>query len=237
MLLRMKKLTEYYGLALVVALSVSSCLDKDYSEHRDILDVPEKVSVPSDMLSGDAVTAELKVVSTSSWSASIDPSSSEWATLLTTSGVNLSGASLGLPLNLTFKDNESITETRSAVITVTTEKIKKTVTVTQEAVVPRIDVAQRAYFAVSSGYSSSGKETEELPVCYIFVKSNWYWKAAVRPDSNAAVTLDTNSGYRDGEIEVTFSRNADNYPKDAYVVLSSAGADDVVVIFHQNSKM
>ena len=226
-------------LGSIALLGAYSCIDKDYSEHRTVLEVPASVVVPGDLEYGQIVKASLDIVSTSSWSASLlgDPLPA-WLTLEDASGVNLSGASMSLPLKLTFKDNEvEPLASRSAQILVTVEGKEKIIDVTQEALVPRFSVDEpHSYENLAADTDMNSQEFR------IRVNTNNSWKAKIldlgwdkdnTKDSTANYVLDKVEGLKSDYVKVTLYDNTVAVPKFGAIEISSAwdtsdadGSDD-----------
>lgn len=205
-----------------------SCIDKDYSEHRTVLEVPASVVVPGDLEYGQTVKASLDIVSTSSWSASVlgDPLPA-WLTLEDASGVNLSGASMSLPLRLTFKDNEvEPLVDRHAQIQVTVEGERRIIDVTQEALVPRFSVDEpHSYENLAADTDMNSQEFR------IRINTNNAWKAKIldlgwdkdkTKDSTANYVLDRVEGLKSEYIKVTLYDNTVAVPKFGAIEISSA---------------
>lgn len=216
------------AVACVAALCAVSCVDKDYSEHRTVLDVPETVTVPGDLEYGQTVTASLDIVSTSSWSASLlgDPVP-EWLTLEDISGVNLSGVSMSLPLRMTFMDNEvSPLADRTAQVLVTIEGESRTIDVTQEALVPRFSVDEpHEYLNLAADTDLNSQEFS------IRINTNNAWKAEILDlgwdtdkikDSTANYKLDKLQGFKSDAVTVTLYDNSVACKKWGAIKISSA---------------
>lgn len=204
-------------------LAMHSCLDKDYSEHRTVLDVPQSVTVPGDLETGEKVKTQLDIISTGCWSAALvgDPAPS-WLKLMDEAGVNLSGASMTLPLRIEFNDNEvdPLTD-RQAQICVTIEGDSRIIGVTQEALVPRFSVAQPHIY--KSLAASTDFNSQEFT---LRINTNNAWKAEIinLPDSTttAKVELDKTEGFKNGTVKVTIYDNLVDKEKWAFVRISSA---------------
>ena len=223
----------------VALLGAYSCIDKDYGEHRTVLEVPASVVVPGDLEYGQTVKASLDIVSTSSWSASVlgDPLPT-WLTLEDASGVNLSGASMSLPLRLSFKDNEvEPLAARHAQIQVTIEGEQRIIDVTQEALVPRFSVDEpHSYENLAADTDMNSQEFR------IRINTNNAWKARIldlgwdkdkTKDSTANYVLDRVEGLKSDYIKVTLYDNTVAVPKFGAIEISSAwdrsdaeGSDD-----------
>ena len=204
-------------------LAMHSCLDKDYSEHRTVLDVPQSVTVPGDLETGEKVKTQLDIISTGCWSAALvgDPAPS-WLKLTDEAGVNLSGASMTLPLRIEFNDNEvdPLTE-RQAQILVTVEGQSRTIEVIQEALVPRFSVAQPHTYKNITALSDFNSQEFTLKV-----NTNNAWKAEVISIgdslSTADIVLDKTEGFKNGKVKVTIYDNLVDKEKWGFVRISSA---------------
>lgn len=214
----------------ITLLGMASCMDKDYSEHRTYLDAPASVTVPGDLEDGTRVNTEIGILSTHSWSAALigDPVPT-WLTLEDTSGVNLSGAGMTLPLKLSFDDNSvDVLAERSAQILVTIDGDSRTIDVTQEALVPRFSVDEPHSHENLAAVTELGSQEVR-----IFVRTNNAWKAEILDlgwdhpadkykDSTIVCVLDKYEGFKSGVLKVILEDNEVDKVKHGAIKISSA---------------
>lgn len=229
---------KYLTFTLLSVVSLS-CIDKDYTEQNAILDFPGTVVVPGDLVSGDVVCDTVNILSTGVWHAKvISEPLPDWITLLTHSGVNLSGAGLVLPLVFSVTDNIDPMNAREAEIRILTEHSQKKLKVVQQPLVPRFDVPQpHAYNDIASSFALDKQDYR------VSVNTNWYWTAEILPQTTAKVSIDKTEGYKSGYVVLTIENNVlsetedEPTPKVAYLKISSTSTafDPVVIEFNQKA--
>ena len=215
----------------ITLLGMASCMDKDYSEHRTYLDAPASVTVPGDLEDGGRVNAEIGIFSTHSWSAALigDPVPT-WLTLEDTSGVNLSGTGMTLPLKISFDDNSvDVLADRKAQVLVTIDGESRTIDVTQEALVPRFVVDEPHTYENLAAVTDMGSQEFRIRI-----STNNAWKAEILDlgwdteyknsvkDSTANYVIDKSEGLKSGYIKVTLYDNGVACKKSGALKISSA---------------
>ena len=214
------------------ALVAASCLERTFSEEEgSIATRTAEITVPCDMYEGrNLVKDTIFVTSNRSWSAAIVEDGVDWMTLAIPGHQDMSRVSEVTPLAISFLDNET-EEARSATVHITCADGDRDITVTQEAITYRMEVLSD--LSVFDGVNSEG-DTLKLKI-----NSNTSWSAKIASGATADVRFSTKAREIDATasldskysrtIDVVVGENDDLTAKDALIVLSATGCEDIEI--------
>lgn len=210
--------------------AVSGCLDSNFEESDVVLQAKDCVEVASENPDWTVVSASLDVKSNRSWSAVITSDNSSWLTIETPSRSNVGKTTEVSSLELSFDNWDNPSQDRTATLHISTEGKAADVQIVQKALVPRLELASPEEY---SGIDAGGD------VIYVRIRTNWYWNASFTEDTDAGVSADVTSGYKDGMITVTVGPNVDDSPKSAFLRIRSEaeGVGYLTVIIRQNPQI
>lgn len=224
---------------ILLALSLflfAGCLERQFAESKAELSATVgELVVPADMFEGPGlVTDTLTVTANRSWSATFEPEV-DWVEMDLDEHLDLSEISEDIRIPLNFKDNPDA-QPRQVVLHLRTADSDREVKIVQKGKVGRLVFIPEE----SDEMISAGEAMYECPVrceedtAVVAFNSNTIWTAKVVDGASASVKLSKTSGTGNYQLKVIFGENDDpNATKEAKVVVSAEGCDDIRLQFSQ----
>ena len=210
---------------MVASSCTQSLLDSNLSENDSILSL-DKTAIEVEAASFHAdenVTENFSVISSRSWSLA-PVVESPWLGISRDFGLNLGKVNKTWPVDLSFEDN-TLSEDRQVDLSISIEGDRILLPVIQKGFKPVLTLESENSFTIP----------EVGDTVTVLIKSNCKWTARLAESSTALVTLSSAEGYKSDSLNVFVKANSDTHSaKEATIVLSAEGAEDVTIAIAQD---